>query len=288
MNSAIDSMLAKYSLHSVDDYVNALREILQEIVLCGLWRAKFFEKAAFYGGTALRVLYKLDRFSEDLDFSLLKTDKSFNLASYCKFVEDELNAFGFSVTVMPKQKSVESAVQSAFLKADTQSLLLQIETSKEVFSQFSPNQYLRIKFEVDTVPPTSFKTETAFLLQPIPFSVRVFAPPSLHAGKMHAVLCRNWKDRVKGRDWYDMVWYVSRNIPVDLTHLKARMLQSKHIVPDVAFTETLLKQLLKDKIDNLDIEQARKDVERFLLNPETVKVWSKPFFHAVVERLLTV
>jgi predicted nucleotidyltransferase component of viral defense system len=288
MNPAMESMLAKYSLRSADDHLFALREILQEIVLYGLWRAKFFEKAAFYGGTALRVLYQLDRFSEDLDFSLLATDVQFDLAPYCKFVEDELGAFGFTATVTPKEKSSKSAVQSAFLKANTQSLILQIDASQEISAQFSPNQRLRIKFEVDTAPPLAFKTENAFLLLPIPFSVRVFAPPSMHAGKMHAVLCRGWKNRVKGRDWYDMVWYAGRNIPVDLKHLEARMRQSGHLSPDVPLTEARLKQMLKERIDTLDVDSARRDVERFLLNPETVAVWSRPFLHAVANRLAVI
>ena len=202
MNPAIASMLERYERRSADDHVNALREILQEIALCGLWRAKFFEHAAFYGGTALRVLYGLDRFSEDMDFSLLAPADDFDLGPYCVAVEEELRAWGFPATLRVKRKTARSAIESAFLKANTRQLLLTIEAG-EIASAIHGRRELKVKLEVDTDPPPGFSTETKFLLQPIPFSVKTYDPPSLFAGKMHAVLCRGWGTRVKGRDWYE-------------------------------------------------------------------------------------
>ena len=187
--------------------MKALREILQEIALLGLWRSRFFEKAAFYGGTALRILYGLDRYSEDLDFSLLKPTAEFDLSRYCSALEKEIRSFGFEATVTGKTKSAQSTIQSAFLKADTLKHLLVINTTESLIRNIPPGQVLKIKIEVDTDPPPGFDTETRFLLQPISFSVRAFSLPDMFAGKMHAVLCRGWKGRVKGRDWYDLVWY---------------------------------------------------------------------------------
>ena len=209
MNEAIVRMLDRYQCRRVEDYVRALREILQEVALLGLWRSKFFEKAAFYGGTALRILYGMDRFSEDLDFSLLKPISDFDLSRYLGALEREIRSFGFEVSVTKREKTAESPVQSAFLKADTLKHLLVIETAEEVARQIPRGQVMKIKIEVDTDPPPGFDTENKFLLHPIPFSVRAFVLPDLFAGKMHAVLCRQWKSRVKGRDWYDLVWYAA-------------------------------------------------------------------------------
>ncbi|MCU0305207.1 MAG: nucleotidyl transferase AbiEii/AbiGii toxin family protein [Thermoanaerobaculales bacterium] len=284
MNPAIASMLDRYDRRSADDHVNALREILQEIALCGLWRAKFFEHAAFYGGTALRVLYGLDRFSEDMDFSLLAPAEDFDLVPYCGAVEEELRAWGFPTTVEVKQKTARSAIESAFLKANTQLLLLTIEAG-EVASAIHGRRELKIKLEVDTDPPPGFSTETKYLLQPIPFSVKAYDPPSLFAGKMHAILCRRWGTRVKGRDWYDLVWYVGRGAPLDLSHLEARMRQSGHYDDHAALDESTFRSLLAARIDDLDVAAARSEVERFLVDPATARVWSPEFFRAVAQRL---
>ena len=280
MNPAIASMLERYDRRSADDHVNALREILQEIALCGLWRAKFFEHAAFYGGTALRVLYGLDRFSEDMDFSLLAPAENFELGPYCGAVEEELRAWGFPATVQVKRKNARSAVESAFLKANTRQLLLTIEAG-EIASAIHGRRELKIKLEVDTDPPPGFSTETKFLLQPIPFSVKAYDPPSLFAGKMHAVLCRGWGTRVKGRDWYDLVWYVGRGTALDLEHLEARMRQSGHYDEDAALNEGAFQSMLVQRIENLDIAAARSEVERFLADQATVRVWSREFFGSI-------
>lgn len=284
MNPAIASMLKRYDRRSADDHVNALREILQEIVLCGLWRAKFFEHAAFYGGTALRVLYGLDRFSEDMDFSLLAPAQEFDLGPYCGAVEEELRAWGFPATVQVKRKTARSAIESAFLKANTRQLLLTIEAG-EIASAIHGRRELKIMLEVDTDPPPGFSTETRFLLQPIPFSVKAYDPPSLFAGKMHAVLCRGWATRVKGRDWYDLVWYVGRGTALGLNHLEARMRQSGHYSDDAALDESAFRSLLGRRIEDLDIVSARSEVESFLTDPATVRIWSREFFHAVAEKV---
>jgi predicted nucleotidyltransferase component of viral defense system len=284
VNPAIASMLERYDRRSADDHVNALREILQEIALCGLWRMKFFEHAAFYGGTALRVLYGLDRFSEDMDFSLLAPADDFDLVPYCGAVEEELRAWGFPATVQVKRKTTRSAVESAFLKANTRQLLLTIEAG-EVASAIHSRRELKIKLEVDTDPPPGFSTETKFLLQPIPFSVKAYDPPSLFAGKMHAVLCRGWGTRVKGRDWYDLVWYVGRGTPLDLAHLEAKMRQSGHYADDVALDEGVLRSMLERRIGSLNIDAVRSEVERFLIDPATVRVWSREFFRAVAQKI---
>jgi len=285
LNEVIAQMLTKYECKRTEDYVQALREILQEIALLGLWRSKFFEKAAFYGGTALRILYGLDRFSEDLDFSLLTPNADFELERYSDTLKKELAAFGFDVTVEKKIKLVETAVQSAFLKANTANQLLVIQTGEEIIRQVPPGQIVRIKLEIDTDPPCGFKTENKFMLQPIPFSVRSYALPDLFAGKIHALLCRRWKNRVKGRDWYDLVWYCAHHPELRLSHLEQRMRQSRHWVGDKPLDTGCFSQMLQETIDALDVDQARREVLPFVRQPEALDVWSREFFGEIVKRI---
>jgi len=228
MHDAVAKMLAKYECKSVGDYTHALREMMQDIALLGLWRSKFFEKAAFYGGTALRILYGLDRFSEDLDFSLLAPMRGFDIDRYSLALEKELRAFGFDVRVEKRNKLVSTAVQSAFLKTDSYHELLRKMTDASIARAVPRGKVLKIKLEVDTDPPPGFFTESKYLLQPIPFAVRTYTLPDLFAGKMHAILCRKWKNRVKGRDWYDLVWYAANHPQLHLAHLEQRMRQSGH------------------------------------------------------------
>lgn len=285
MHEAVSRMLAKYEPKSVDNSVRALREIIQEVALLGLWRAKFFEHAAFYGGTALRILYGLDRFSEDLDFSLLAPSPDFNLARYTSSLEEELLAFGFNVRVEMVDKAVESAVQSAFLKANTRNELLVIEAGEELMGQVAAGQVLKVKIEVDTDPPLGFTTSTRYLLQPIPFAVRSYSLPDLFAGKMHAILFRKWKNRVKGRDWYDLVWYAANHPQLNLGHLEQRMRQTGHWSGEQSLSPVAFSDLLFDAIDRLDVNQARKDVAPFVKDQQMLALWSHDFFQDVASRI---
>ena len=285
MHDAIERMLAKYEAKSLDDTVRALREIIQEIALLGLWRARFFEHAAFYGGTALRILHGIDRFSEDLDFSLLAPAADFSLERYSAALEEEVRAFGFTVRVEQVNKSVESAVQSAFLKADTRNELLVIEATDRIARNIPPGQVMKIKIEVDTDPPPGFVTTTRYLLQPIPFAVRCYTLPSLFAGKMHALLFRKWKNRVKGRDWYDLIWYAANHPQLNLKHLEQRMRQTGHWSGNMPLTRVELDQMFIDTIERLDVDQAQRDVAPFIKDQQVLNIWSRDFFRDVVGRV---
>lgn len=285
MREAVAEMFKRYSVKSQEEGRNALKEIIQEIALLGLWRSKFFEKAAFYGGTALRILYKLDRFSEDLDFSLLQKDQEFSLVTYEKAMKTELASFGFDVTIQEKIKSNESSVFSAFLKTNTLKHLVEIGIPKSILKGIHPEEKLQIKVEVDRDPPSHFGTMPHYLLLPTPFYVTTFSETELFAGKMHALLCRQWKGRVKGRDWYDFVWFVSRGASVHLEHLEARMRQTGHFSGNTPLTFEELLKILQNKIDHLDVELAKQDILPFLRDPQKIALWSKPFFHAVSRQL---
>ncbi len=288
MHDAIRSMMDRYECRSRNDYVNALREILQELALLGLWRSRFFEHAAFYGGTALRLLYGLDRYSEDLDFSLLKPKVSFSLRPFGEALQREISSFGFHVEFEARRKPRAGAIESAFLKTNTLKQMIVIDADQELLRDLQPTKRLKIKLEVDTDPPGSFETETQFVLQPIPFSVRVYTLPNLFAGKLHAVLCRKWRTRVKGRDWYDLVWYAARHPEVRVGHLEARMRQSGDYRAEQRLTARKLQDFLQRAVDELDVEQARREVVPFVKDPRALDVWSQEFFKQIITRIVAV
>ncbi len=288
MNEAVRAMLARYDCRSASDYENALREIIQEISLLGMWRSKFFEKVSFYGGSALRILHGLDRFSEDLDFSLLERNERFSLLTYFNAIEDELESFGFSVSIDQKRKAIDSTIESAFIKAGTLQNMLLIDVPKPVMKKMHPGKIMKIRLEVDIDPPGGFATEARYLFLPVPFSVNAFTLPDLFAGKMHAVLCRAWENRVKGRDCYDLVWYVARGVPVHLKHLENRMRQTQHLDNVTGLTEELLKSVLRERIERIDFRSAKKDVENLLKDTSSLSLWSKEYFRVVCDKIITV
>lgn len=286
MNPAIRSMLDKYKCETRQDYENALKEIIQEIALLGLWRAKFFEHAAFYGGSALRILYGLDRFSEDIDFSLLEPRVDFELQPYLNAISVELNSMGFVVDVEERIKNVETSIDSAFIKAETKEHLIRFDVPEEISARIHHKERLKIKFEVDTDPPGVVETEAKILLQPIAFSVKTYKLPDLFAGKVHAVLARSWLNgRIKGRDYYDFVWYIARDVPVQLRHLELRLRQSGSWTEDKSMTREDLLNLLEERLSNLNIDLAKKDILPFIKDPQTVAVWSREFFISLLPRL---
>lgn len=289
VHPAIAKMLEKYDLSTADKTYEALREILQEIVLLGLYRAGFFDHALFYGGTALRILYGLDRFSEDLDFSLIVPNDAFDLGVYEDAVIEALHSFGFEVTI--QLKNTEGTIKSAFLKGNTSQHLLNIEAPDDIVKTFGQGRLVKIKFEVDTHPPLNFQSEKKTLLVPSPFIINTMTVPSLFAGKMHAILCRNWSSRPKGRDWYDLVWYVSQGYELDVNHLRARLHQScswqeKQVVTIPAdINEEYILELLKKRIEDLDVSAAKRDVEVFIADSRVLNIWSKDFFMDIAGKI---
>ncbi len=285
MDNAIFQMLAEYNCQSRSDYENSLKEIMQEIALLGLWRAKFYEHALFYGGSALRILYGLNRFSEDLDFSLLQSDPHFNLSDYYKAIATELEGFGFEVEIQGKTKASSSQVESAFIKAGTKTNFIRIRVPDRLLAHVHSNQLLKIKFEVDLDPPGQHGIEVKDLFRPIPFQVKTMPLPDLFAGKIHALLARNWKSRVKGRDYYDYLWYLGRNPVLNIRHLEARLRQSGHLRETLSVD--LLKTMLENRFQKVDIENAKKDIATFLKDNEkaSLKLWSNDYFVKTIDRL---
>jgi predicted nucleotidyltransferase component of viral defense system len=287
MDSIVLTLLEEYQPKTTADYENALKEIMQEIALLGLWRAKFYEHALFYGGTALRILHKLPRFSEDLDFSLLKPNPNFDLTEYHQAIQAELEAFVFTDHNQTKKKTATSQIESAFIKASTKTHLLRISAPPEINSRIQGNQLLKIKIELDLDPPSEHGIEVLDLDRPIPFQIKTMPLPDLFAGKVHAVLARKWQSRVKGRDFYDYIWYLGRDTPLNLKHLEARLRQSGHFDGSASLTAEKCRKILTERFQKLDTQQARQDVEPFLNVREkaSLTLWSPEYFLRSLDRL---
>jgi predicted nucleotidyltransferase component of viral defense system len=286
--SPVQIMLEEYGCNTTDDRRAALKEIIQEITLLALDRAKFFNQAAFYGGTALRIFHNLDRFSETLDFSLVEPNQDFDLNGYLDVIRDELMAYGFDMEVSLKTKSRDSAVQSAFIKGGTLIHLVKIASLEPPVSGVPSNELLTVKLEIDTDPPAGAGYEFKYRLEPVPYSVRLYDPQSLFAGKLHALLCRNWKQRVKGRDFYDYVWYLKKGIPVNLKHLEARMRQSGHWQSESPLGYSELLEALEARFNILDFDKVKADVIPFIKDSSVVRLWGMEFFTAVTRDRLKV
>lgn len=279
----IKQWIESYKPQHVLETEQALREIMQEITLAGLYRANFFKHAAFYGGTALRIFHGLNRFSEDLDFSLLEKNKQFELEPYFKYVIDEFESLGIHVNLHQKIKSSESNIDSAFLKSDTLWSELVIEkTIPQLNLSIKPS--IKIKIEVDTNPPLLFSTENKLLTKPFSFYVNCLTLPDLFAGKMHALLFRKWKTRVKGRDWYDFEWYVKMGIDLNLEHFCQRAQESGDW-PEKTITQEELINLINLKISEVDMSRVKEDVIRFIPNPALLDIWSPTYFNQLCGKL---
>ncbi|MBS4056492.1 MAG: nucleotidyl transferase AbiEii/AbiGii toxin family protein [Bacteroidales bacterium] len=269
-----DQMLAPYKAQTAADHSNALHEVMQQITLAGLQRGGFFNKAAFYGGTCLRIFHGLNRFSEDMDFSLLRADDTFSIAHYSEAVENEFKALGRSVIIEKKETKKRSNIESAFLKEDTSVYNL----------RFTSESQIKIKLEVDLHPPGQFSTEQKLSLLPFSFMTRCYSLPDLYAGKMHALLFRNWKTRVKGRDWYDFEWYVRNNTPLNFNHLYQRVVESSSVDKEPLTRENFVP-LLKHKISKTNMDAVKADLRPFIKNPAEMDIWSVEYFTQLADRI---
>jgi predicted nucleotidyltransferase component of viral defense system len=275
--------IAEYNPRNEEETLAAMREIMQEIALAALSRTDFFKKAAFYGGTALRIFHGLDRYSEDLDFSLLETDTAFSLEPYFSAIKEEFESLGLRIQIREKDKRIKSQIESAFLKSETiwQELVLE-----DIVKQhgISSNKSIKIKIEIDRIPPTGFHTEEKLLVRPFSFYVNCYDLSSLFAGKLHALLFRKWKNRVKGRDWYDMEWYIRKGVPLNIPHFLNRAIET------MDWNETHISQneildLLRDKTHSVSFNAVKDDVRRFIQNDERLQIWNAKYFEDLMERM---
>jgi len=272
MSDIFEQMLEQHTIAGDNDRKNALYEVMQQVVLSGLYRGGFFKEAAFYGGTCLRIFHGLRRYSEDMDFSLLEKNPDFTLETYFPSIIEEARLLGRTVTITKKDKRSFGKVESAFLKDNTDVYNLTFQTEKTI----------KIKIEVDTNPPLEFATEQKLLMLPFSFTTRCFTLPDLYAGKMHALTFRAWKNRIKGRDWYDFEWYVRNRVSLDFEHLRVRTKEFN----DIDLTKELFLELLKERISKADINAVKADVIPYIIDRRELDIWSNDYFLQLADMIL--
>ena len=272
MSDIFEQMVAQHTIAGDNDRKNALYEVMQQVVLSGLYRGGFFKEAAFYGGTCLRIFHGLRRYSEDMDFSLLTKNPNFTLETYFPAIIEEARLLGRTVTITKKDKRTFGKVESAFLKDNTDVYNLTFQTEKT----------LKIKIEVDINPPLEFSTEQKLLMQPFSFTTRCFTLPDLYAGKMHALTFRAWKNRIKGRDWYDFEWYVRNRVALDFEHLKVRTKEFN----DIDLTKELFMELLKERLSKADIDVVKADVIPYIIDKRELDIWSNDYFLQLADMII--
>jgi len=288
----VREMMARYEITDPDTAARALREVLQELILFSLYQARFFGSAAFYGGTALRIIHGLDRFSEDLDFSLRLSAGSFSFISFGDTILEGLRGFGIDAFFETKAQEVSpQGIARSHVRTGPISNILTVAPSSGLGSLggiarlFASNQTLKIRLEVDTGLARNYREESVFLLYPIPFPLLTMGLPSLFAGKMHAILCRTWETRTKGRDWYDLVWFLKKRVAIDMGFLEEKLRNSGHWSAAVPLTINSVKEMYLARVEALDVESAKRDVEPFLKNPQSTSAWSREFFVSLADRL---
>lgn len=286
MTSVIETMIAKYNPKNNSERENAIKEIIQEIALMGLSRADFFSKAAFYGGTCLRIFHGLNRFSEDLDFALIKKDEKFKLDDYFSSLKKEFASYGIEINIEEKKIDEEAVVQSAFIKGNTLTLMMSFFPKSDDAKRFISNQRIKIKFEVDTDNPDGGTTEYKYKIFPAPYEIQIFDEATLFAGKIHAILCREYAHRVKGRDYYDYLFYVGKGSKINLKYLENKLKNTGgKIDNNESLTLEKVKTLLKEKFENTDYESAKKDVANFIYDKESLNFWKKELFISTIDSL---
>ena len=285
MNSALESMIAKYNPKNNLERENAIKEIIQEIALAGLSRGGFFEKAAFYGGTCLRIFYGLDRFSEDLDFALVKKEEGFKFDDYFPRLKREFLSYGIDLNIELKKKSNASLVQSAFLKGNSLMLMMTFFPKNEDAKYILSNQKIKIKFEIDMDNPEGGITEYKYRMFPSPYEIQVFDEETLFAGKIHAILCREYKNHVKGRDYYDYLFYIGKKVPFNMKYLENKLKNTGKIAMDEILSLDRVKEFLRDRFEKVNYNQAIEDVSNFIVQKESLNLWKKEFFLSTLDSL---
>ena len=285
MNNSIETMLNKYNPKNNEERENAIKEIIQEIALAGFSRGGFFEKAAFYGGTCLRIFYGLNRFSEDLDFALIKKDETFKLDDYFVPLQKEFLSYGLQMSIETKKKETNTDVQSAFLKGNTLMLMMSFFPKSEDAKRVVSNQKIKIKFEIDVDNPSGGTTEFKYRMLPAPYEVQVFDEATLFAGKIHAILCRDYKNHVKGRDYYDYLFYIGKESKINLQYLENKLKNTGKIDKNTVLSLEMVKEMLKERFMNTDYQSAKQDVLNFINDKDSLVFWKKELFISTLDEL---
>ena len=281
----LEEMIKQYKPETSEESKAALREILQSIVLVGLSRGGFFNRASFYGGTALRIFYGLNRYSEDLDFTLNKKDENFDFEFYFKSINEVALSYGLKLEFSTKIKKVETPIESAFAKLNTYQTLIKLKVDEKLLKILRKDEVMKVKFEIDCNPSLGFDTEVKWLDLPEFASISVLDQPSLFAGKIHAILCRSYKNNVKGRDYYDFLFYMRQKIKPNMNYLRNKLIETQKLKENDYFDINVLKNMLMEKIESIDFNQVKNDAQKFIFKNENLEYFSKELFVDMIKRL---
>lgn len=281
----VEEMIKQYNPETTEEVKAALKEILQSIVLVGLSRSGFFNKASFYGGTALRIFYGLNRYSEDLDFTLNEKDENFNFEQYFKTINEVALSYGLELEISYKTKKIDSPIESAFAKLNTYQTLIKLKVNSNLTKYLHKDELMKVKFEVDCYPSLGFNVESKWLDNPEYASVNVLDLPSLFAGKIHAILCRTYKNNVKGRDYYDFLFFIRKRVKPNLEFLKNKLIETGKLTINDEFNTDIVKQMLINKIKTVDFAQIKNDAQKFIFKNENLDYFSRELFIDMIQKL---
>ena len=269
--TTLEQIIKSYNPKTIEETKAIIREIVQSIVLIGLSRSNFFAKACFYGGTALRIFYGLNRYSEDLDFTLNKPDKNFSIEPYIEKIREVGLSYGLNLDVTKKIKKIETPIESAFAKLNTYQTFISLKLNEKMISTLHKDEIIKVKFEIDCNPALGFKTENKWIDIPEFASVIVLDEASLFAGKLHAIICRNYKNTVKGRDY--------------LEYLKNKLIESGNLHKNDEFNLNILKNMLRERFEKVNFDQVKNDAEHFVFKNEDLSFYSKELFLQMLDRI---
>lgn len=285
MNSPIEEIIKSYNPKTANETKAILREVLQSLVLIGLSRGGFFNKASFYGGTALRIFYGLNRYSEDLDFTLNEIDDDFTLEPYLKYVNEIALSYGIRLDISTKYKAVKTPIESAFAKLNKYQTFISLHLDNKMISMLHKDEIIKVKFEVDCHPALGFNKESKWLDIPEFASVSVLDQSSLFAGKLHAILCRTYKNNVKGRDYYDFLFYMSKGVKPNLNYLRNKLVETGKIKAEDNFNIEILKEMLAEKFNSIDVNAVKSDAQKFIFKNENLNYYSNDLFIDILKKL---
>ena len=283
--STIEEIIKSYNLKNLNDNKSILREIIQSIILVGLSRTDFFKKASFYGGTALRIFYDLNRYSEDLDFTLNYIDENFTIEPYIESIKTIALSYGLELEVNVKKKQISLPVESAFAKLNTYQTFINLKMNDELTRLLHKDEVMKVKFEIDCEPALGFTTESKWIDLPEFAPIIVLDEASLFAGKIHAILCRNYKNTVKGRDYYDFLFYIKRGTSPNFNYLKNKLINTGKISGSDRLDINVLKDMLVSRFEQVDFDQVKKDTERFIIKNEDLSYFCKDLFIQMAMKL---
>lgn len=270
-----------------DELLQKIKEIFQEFVLHGLFKGGFFDKGIFYGGTALRILHGLDRFSEDLDFTLEEPNENFFWVDYRKHIVKIFESCGIHENSIFFGDERGNNIKTTWLKIPYSAINVAINDPEFLLNP--PNKFARVRIEIDPNPSGFYSTEVKQLNVPPTIPIKTYTRENLFAGKLHAVLCRKWgriaPGRNKGRDLWDFLWFLERNIPVNVIYLKEKMVQTGDFQKNKQLNEQIIKNLLEDKFNEINFEHSKADIKPFISDIKVLESWNAEYFNTFLEKL---